>query len=420
MGGSFDIAIVGAGVGGLAGAIALARAGHRVTLYERFSASRPIGSGLMLQPTGLAALERLVLRAPVEALGARIDGLHGLNERGGLVFDLRYGDLAPGLYALGVHRAALHAVLWDAFVACGAGVETDWTIVDVAAGADKRARLVDSRGRTSPAFDLVVDASGAHSALRAIVTKARASQFSYGAVWASIPDLAIAPAILAQRYVKAKVMIGHLPVGRLSAQSPPLAAFFWSLKPGDHAAWRAGFEAWRGQVLHLWPALEPVVAELDRPDDFVFASYVHFTARQPFRGPLALLGDAAHATSPQLGQGANSALLDALALSDALEASGDIAQALEAYARLRRRHVRFYQFASAVMTPFFQSDSNLLADVRDLVFHRLKAIPYLRREMIRTLAGLKTGLLSSATARELAGDAPAAPEASIDRYGRLR
>jgi 2-polyprenyl-6-methoxyphenol hydroxylase-like FAD-dependent oxidoreductase len=155
------------------------------------------------------------------------------------------------------------------------------------------------------------------------------------------------------------------------------------------------------------------MANLVQADDFTLASYMHFTARRPFRGALALLGDAAHATSPQLGQGANSALLDALALSDALDRSGDIAQALATYARLRRRHVRFYQLASAALTPFFQSDSRLLADVRDLAFHRLKIVPYLRREMLRTLAGLKTGLMASATPESLAGTAAAA-DARID------
>ena len=65
------------------------------------------------------APSRRAAAAAVLTLGARIDGLHGLNERGGLVFDLSYADLDPGLYALGVHRAALHGVLWDAFVACG-------------------------------------------------------------------------------------------------------------------------------------------------------------------------------------------------------------------------------------------------------------------------------------------------------------
>ena len=73
-----DIAIVGAGVTGLACAALLARDGHRVVVHERFEASRPIGSGLMLQPTGQAALARLGLLDDVEALGARVDRLHGV------------------------------------------------------------------------------------------------------------------------------------------------------------------------------------------------------------------------------------------------------------------------------------------------------------------------------------------------------
>ena len=413
MGKSLDIAVIGAGVGGLAVATLLSRAGHRVVVYERFAAARPIGSGLMLQPTGLAALERLGLRASIEALGARIDRLHGLNAHGGLVFDLNYADLDPAFYAIGIHRTALHAALWGAFAESGAAIETGWTIVDIGTGADGRARLIDDGGRTSPGFELIVDASGARSSLRRLATQSKARPFAYGAVWASIPDLAVAPATLAQRYVAARIMIGHLPVGRISADSAPLAAFFWSLKPAEHPAWRTGFDDWRKQVAQLWPALAPVVAPLG-PDDFTLATYMQFTARRPFRGPLALIGDAAHATSPQLGQGANSALLDALALGDALDATGDMAQALDLYARLRRKHVRFYQFASAAMTPFFQSDSRLLAEVRDLAFHRLKIIPWLRREMLRTLAGLKTGLVASATPGELAGTARAASNVGVD------
>jgi 2-polyprenyl-6-methoxyphenol hydroxylase-like FAD-dependent oxidoreductase len=416
----YDIAIVGAGIGGLATAIALGRAGHRIVLYERFPQSRPIGSGLMLQPTGLAALERLGLRAEIEALGARIDRLHGLNQRGALVFDLGYSELDPALYAIGVHRAALHHALWSAFASGAAAIETGWTIVDVATGADGRARLVDESARTSPAFDLVIDASGARSTLRRLASPAKARAFAYGAVWASVPDLAIAPAMLAQRYVAARIMIGHLPVGRTRADGDALAAFFWSLKPADYPAWRARFADWQTEVARLWPALEPVLAAFDGPDDLTLAAYMHFTARRPFRGPFALIGDAAHATSPQLGQGANSALLDALALADALEATGDITQALIYYARIRRRHVRFYQLASAAMTPFFQSDSRVLADLRDLAFHRMKIVPWLRREMLLTLAGLKTGLFTNASARALAGSMSRAREASVDAPVAMR
>jgi 2-polyprenyl-6-methoxyphenol hydroxylase-like FAD-dependent oxidoreductase len=411
---ALEIAIIGAGVGGLACATALARAGHRVVIHERFAASRPIGSGLMMQPPGLAALERLGLRGAVEALGARIERLHGRNARGAIVFDLAYADLDPSLYAIGVHRAALHSVLWDAFAASGATIETGWTITDLAPGADGRTRLVEAQGRHSPPFDLVIDASGARSGLRGLATSAAPREFAYGAVWASVPDLDIAPAKLEQRYVAARIMIGHLPVGRMSAETPPLVALFWSLKPGGHAAWRAGYEAWREEAARLWPALAPMIAGLNGPDDFALAAYVQFTARRPFRGALALIGDAAHATSPQLGQGANSALLDALALADALDAARDIEAALQTYARLRRRHVRFYQLASALMTPFFQSDSRVLAGLRDLTFDRMKHVPWLGQEMLRTLAGLKTGFLTSKTPEALAGARRAVAEAAAE------
>ena len=66
------------------------------------------------------------------------------------------------------------------------------------------------------------------------------------------------------------------------------------------------------------------------------------------------------------------------------------------------------------MTPLFQSNSRTLALLRDLTFNRLKWLPWLHREMLRTLAGLKTGLFASASAQALAGSAGAAQEAPVD------
>jgi 2-polyprenyl-6-methoxyphenol hydroxylase-like FAD-dependent oxidoreductase len=361
----------------------LARQGHRVTVYERFETPRPVGSGLMMQPPGLAALERLGLRPELEALGERIERLHGVTVRGQTIFELTYGSLMPGLHALAVHRAALHGVLWRGFEQCGARLETAQTITGIVPPLDRA--------------DLVVDASGARSALRSWVCARKGRVYPYGAVWASVPDIGIAPAALAQRYVAARIMIGYLPVGRITPEGPRMAAFFWSLKPADYSAWRTGFAAWRDQVTALWPELAPVVETLTHPDALTLADYTHFTADVLWRDNVVLIGDAAHATSPQLGQGANHGLIDAVILADALARGDDLPNALALYARTRRRHVRFYQFASSLMTPFFQSDSRALAMVRDLTFNRARIVPYLHREMLRTLAGLKTGLFRSGT-----------------------
>jgi 2-polyprenyl-6-methoxyphenol hydroxylase-like FAD-dependent oxidoreductase len=398
---TLDIAVVGAGITGLASAIMLAQFGHRVAVYERFDRPRLVGSGLMLQPTGLLALERLGLRQPLESLGHRIDRLNGLTAAGATIFDLAYGDLDRGIHALAVHRGALQSVLWSGFERSGARLDVGREIGGVTACADGRASPVAADGRVCAAADLVIDASGVRSPLRPMVCDSRARPFAYGAVWATVADIGAAPNALAQRYFDARVMIGYLPLGKVAAGGPPVAAFFWSLKPGNYDDWRAGFSAWRERVAALWPELQPVLATFAGPDDLTLASYVQFTAKRLSRGNLVLAGDAAHATSPQLGQGANQGLIDAVVLADAIEQSPDLAAALRAYERRRRRHVRFYQLTSALMTPFFQSDSRLLARIRDLSFDRMKWLPYLHREMVRTLAGLKTGLFRSATPADI-------------------
>ncbi len=403
MRGPLDISVVGAGVAGLAIAAVLAKAGHRVVVFERFATSLPLGSGLMLQPTGLAALERLGLRQNIEALGHRIDRLYGITDTNRTIFDLAYAGLDPRFHAVAVHRALLHGVLWENFKSCGAALETGQIVTGIEPQSGSKVRLTTETGTLPGTFDLVIDASGANSVFRPAVSSNPAREFTYGAVWASIPDLGISNGCLSQRYVSARRMIGYLPVGRIAHDGPSLAALFWSLKPGEYQVWRRNFEPWREEAIALWSELTSAISALNGPDDLALASYVHYTAPRPFKGPLALIGDAAHATSPQLGQGANNGLLDAVTLSDAIATSPDLASALRLYAKTRRGHVRFYQMASALMTPFFQSDSGGLATLRDLTFDRMKFVPYLRREMLRTLAGLKTGLFTHAMPERLAG-----------------
>ena len=121
---TLDIAIVGAGITGLSCAMMLARLGHRVAVYERFRTANVVGSGLMLQPTGLLALERMGLRAPLEALGHRIDRIHGVTAQGATIFDIAYGDLDRSVHGLAVHRGALQGALWSGFERSGARLET--------------------------------------------------------------------------------------------------------------------------------------------------------------------------------------------------------------------------------------------------------------------------------------------------------
>ena len=161
-------------------------------------------------------------------------------------------------------------------------------------------------------------------------------------------------------------MIGVLPIGRRFEHDTPQTAFFWSLKTADHAAWLAqGLAPWKTRVRKLWPETEVLLDAITSPEQMVLAGYDHHTLPLPYGERLVFVGDSAHSTSPQLGQGANMALLDAHALSTALLQKNSLEEALHDYAATRRFHVRLYQAMSLLFTPFYQSDSRWLPLMRD-------------------------------------------------------
>jgi len=364
--GPLDIAIAGCGPGGLAAALLLKRDGHRVTVFERFEAPKPIGSGLMVQPTGLAVLDQLGLAGIALRSGSRIDRLIGqAGTAGPVVLDVRYAALVrSSAFGIGIHRASLFALLHDAVTAAGVPIATGRTVAgSVLDGTKRHLRFAD--GDSAGPFDLIVDALGTRTPLAPPTGRSLA----YGALWASLdwPDGAnFDIAALEQRYRRASTMVGVLPIGTPPSARRPQAAFFWSLRADRLDAWlAAGLDAWKAEVLTLWPACAPLLDQIVDPDQLTFAHYAHRTLRNPAEAALLHIGDAWHSASPQLGQGANMALLDAWALAKGLREAGSLAEGLDLAVAQRRRHVRLYQWLTALFTPVYQSDSRLLPFVRD-------------------------------------------------------
>ncbi|MER9679658.1 FAD-dependent monooxygenase [Mesorhizobium sp. M0184] len=378
MGNSLDIAIAGAGPAGLAAALYLERAGHRVTIFERFDQPKPVGSGLILQPTGLTVLADLGLLDDILALGSRIDRLHGADARTGrTVLNVRYDARRGSRFGLAVHRAALFGVLFRAVRRQAITIETGIELETLETG--ERATLVCGNGRRIGPFDLVVDASGSRSKLRQCVNNpGEPRPLAYGAFWASLGwrGEGFDEHALLQRYDKASVMIGVLPIGRPEPGAGKMAAFFWSLKQADaECVWAAGLDAWKARLAALWPECAAFIDQIDSFEQLSLARYGHHTMKTPAGRRLAVIGDAAHSTSPQLGQGANMALLDAAALNYALIGTDRIDTALGAYVRARRWHVRVFQALSLVLTPFYQSDSIVMPFVRDRLVATLAKVP---------------------------------------------
>jgi len=272
------------------------------------------------------------------------------------------------------------------------------------------ARILISRdGARSEAFDFVVDAIG----MRSTLTEPCGRHLAYGALWATVdwPDGAeFSESALEQRYCAANIMAGLMPTGRLKPSGTKLATFFWSLRADQLEAWRrSGLGSWKQQVLEIWPALEPVLSQITLQDQLTFAHYLHRTLPSPAEERLIHLGDSWHSTSPQLGQGANMALLDAYALSMALELEAALPKALAKAAQLRRRHVRLYQALSLALTPFYQSDSRVLPAIRELL------VPHVARLWPATWiqAAMVSGLLGDPLAR-LGLEAVLPPKVMVD------
>lgn len=304
MGKSYEIAIAGAGPAGLAAALYLKRAGHKVTIFERFDAPKPVGSGLILQPTGLTVLADLGLLDEILSLGSRIERLHGTDARSGrTVLEVRYDARRGRRFGLAIHRAALFGVLFRAALREAVAIETN-VEVETPETAE-RATLVCGNGRRLGPFDLIVDASGARSKLRSYLgDNAMPRPLAYGAFWASLGwrDGFDRSALL-QRYDKASIMVGVLPLGRPEPGAQDMAAFFWSLKPADAEQVKAkGLEAWKASVVSVWPECEAFTGQIDSFEQLSLARYGQHTMRLPAGRRLAIIGDAAHSTSPQLGQ----------------------------------------------------------------------------------------------------------------------
>ena len=388
-----SIAIAGAGIGGLAAGAFLARDGHDVTVYEQFDQAAPIGSGLVLQETGLTILDQLNLRREMESLGAPLQRLYGLSrpsER--TVLDVRYGALRSGLQGLSVQRPALFGLVSRA--ARDAGISlipgTRITAANAASGT-----LIDDKGRSHGPFDMIVDALGVWSPL----SSAPKAELPYGALWATLPWPKHGPfedTALEQRYAGARQMTGVMPSGKIAAGAPDTATYFWSLRVSDYEQWRATpLLHWKDAARALWPETEVLLNQIERHDDLTFAKYRHRTQWPCAEGRLVHLGDSWHAASPQLGQGANNALLDAYALAQAVrENDGDVADAFQAYAKMRARHVRLFQWMSFLFTPVYQSDSTVLPWLRD----------YLVAPVSRIWPGpqILAGMVSGAVGRPLA------------------
>ncbi|MEO1189487.1 MAG: NAD(P)/FAD-dependent oxidoreductase, partial [Pseudomonadota bacterium] len=268
------------------------------------------------------------------------------------------------VYGLGVQRGLVFEALLQSAQESGVEIILNTPVMGTGESGTEF-QLAD--GKRISDIDLAVFAHGARSAL---TPRDYGVDLPYGALWATLPwpsEAGFDATALEQRYRHASQMTGVMPSGRLSEHAPETLTYFWSIRADQEADWRnRPLDAWKQEAAALWPETEVLLDQFSRHEDLTFARYRHHTARQPIAGRgFARIGDAWHAASPQLGQGANMALLDAWALAQPLRDTDSVGQALNMYLKLRQTHVRLYQVMTWMFTPVYQGDSRVLPWLRD-------------------------------------------------------
>lgn len=389
-----DIGVVGGGTAGCAAALLLSRAGHEVTVYERVADPRAVGAGILLQPTGQHVLARLGLLEEVLARTAPLEQLRARIGRGRTLFQLRYADLDPALRGEGLHRGVLHSSLLAAVRASSAKLRCGVSVEDLSRQGEKLVFLSPSREELG-AHELCVVADGARSRLRDDTeVRKDVREYPWGALWFVAKEPALGTRRELFQVVRgAKRLLGLLPTGKGPEGDVPLVSLFDSLRGDRYEAFRSEpLERWKQGVLEWMPEAEPVLAQVRSHEDLVFTRYLDVRLDRWHSRGVVYLGDAAHAMSPQLGQGANLALWDALTLAESLAGAEKVEEALEGYSRARGPHLRWYRFASRWLTPFFQSDYPV-GWLRDLGMPLALLLPPVRRLMVRTLCGVAQGTM---------------------------
>ncbi len=387
------VAVVGCGIAGPAAALLLSRQGHEVTIFERAAEIKPKGAGILLSPTGQFVLEELGLLQEVALGGSRIGRIIGRNPSGREVIDVRYSRVGTGLAGIGISRTSLFSILHRALNSSDVELRLGREIVGLT-----QSHLRSEDGESFGPFDLILVSDGARSRLRSELGFVKNPKpYPYGAIWTSATNWGeFADNVLQQAFAGTRRMAGLLPSGKSPDGQGKLISIFWSIKLSQWDRLQgAGVSAWSREVSELFPGSEAFVAQIGDDSSLTVAHYYDSRAIPPFKGRFVLLGDAAHAMSPQLGQGASLALMDAWILADSLEREQQVDAGLISYGERRRRHVNFYAWASRAMTPLFQSDHSWLAAPRDMLMGPLCRVPWLSKQIALTMCGAKAGVFRS-------------------------
>jgi 2-polyprenyl-6-methoxyphenol hydroxylase-like FAD-dependent oxidoreductase len=333
---NLDILVIGGGIGGLTAAIALRRNGHAVTVIEKDPDWSVYGVGIIQQGNVIRAMDQLDLLDAYVAAGVPFDKVAVHMPDGSLVAQVPSPRLAEGYPAnLGISRPALHKVLGDSAIAAGAEVRLGVTAQNFRDNGE--VVEIDFSDGSAGRFDVVIGADGVYSDTRqCIMPDAPKPEFTGQGVWRyNFPR----PNDLDALHVyNGPTGIGLVPISRelmyMYVTTPEPDNPFY---PKDGLA-----AAMRSKLASAAPQIREMAEQITNNEDVVYRPLEAVMLEGPWhQGRVVLLGDAVHATTPHLGQGAGMAVEDGIVLAEELERHDTPEEAFIAYRDRRFERCRY-------------------------------------------------------------------------------
>lgn len=351
------IAIIGAGIGGLSAALALR--GHDIYIFEKRSTFEPLGTGIGIGSNAMLALANIGLADWVKEYGHPLYIQKFLDTNGRLLNTMDFGEFKRryGQENITIHRGDLHQVLYDACPKVNLVFNKKCLTVQ----QQNNEVYVSFEDGTTDHFDLLIAADGIYSKIRETLHPHISPQYAGYTCWRGIADQ---PAGLEQ-HTSVELWgtgkrVGYAPLAN--------GSFYWfaCINARQDDLFYKGLS--QREVAYLFSDFPKEVQEFIRSTpDAAFLHHDLYDIAPPdsyVQGRILLLGDAAHATTPNMGQGAGQAIEDAVTLGSLIDRFS-LEEALERYDSMRVSHTKKVVRISRQIGKLAQLNSPVLANGRN-------------------------------------------------------